>query len=504
MSEQSRVETIFSGQASEVIAGMMELSVVVRVKFAMPAQDNRLPAVVEEVLEEAGQQFKRQVYKQAMEGADEELLKGRMATPSLSQEVRRGKKAYRFKTKFGEVTVARNRVSERSGKTEIPSHHCWGTPRQICITAGLRAAVCDLVVKQSISSTLVEIEKRTAWPAILSSSSCLNILHAEGEALIAAQEARARAVFEAIPAAKSLIVASNKKWRKQEQFVTYDYGYGDEEAAIIGERVIWSWERVGNEEGEIRYYEKAQRTQAEGLVIVQLDEVKVVAQPESGRKEIRIYTGVVNANERSYYFSAESGAKLFYQVGSLLAVLGVHKGEREIYIIGDGARWIRNWYKDLPVGRKSMALCWYHLIDSCHQLLISSLGKELSFQVENKLLSKLWRGDVSGALCELAINKERVINIVAFRKLQRYLQARRPFITNYEMRRFDEQWIASTRVEKFNDWSVASRCKGQGRTWGAAGVKAIAALVATERNGELANWRREGKLPGWEQTGSLS
>lgn len=69
------------------------------------------------------------------------------------------------------------------------------------------------------------------------------------------------------------------------------------------------------------------------------------------------------------------------------------------------------------------------------------------------------------------------------------------------MRRFDDQWIASTRVEKFNDWSVASRCKGQGRSWGAAGVTAIAVLVAAERNGELSAFRRDGVLPAWELTG---
>ena len=77
-----------------------------------------------------------------------------------------------------------------------------------------------------------------------------------------------------------------------------------------------------------------------------------------------------------------------------------------------------------------MVLCWYHLIEACHELLNSSLGREISFRVENKLLSKLWRGDVSGALLELEANKEKVINKVKFRKLQRYLKARRPFIEN--------------------------------------------------------------------------
>lgn len=73
------------------------------------------------------------------------------------------------------------------------------------------------------------------------------------------------------------------------------------------------------------------------------------------------------------------------------------------------------------------------------------------------------------------------------------------FITNYEMRRLDEQWIANTRVEKVNDGRVASRCQGQGRMWITAGVKAIAALVTAPRNDELRVWQREGKLPAWGQ-----
>lgn len=37
--------------------------------------------------------------------------------------------------------------------------------------------------------------------------------------------------------------------------MTYDFGYEEEEEQI-GERVIWSWERKENVEGELTYYEK--------------------------------------------------------------------------------------------------------------------------------------------------------------------------------------------------------------------------------------------------------
>jgi len=501
MREQANVEMTYSGQEVAIREGQMELSVVVKMRFAMPAQNHQLPAILEEYSSILGQQFKRQIYKQAMEGADEELLREKMAARDGGL-VRRGKKPYRVKTRFGEAIIDRNRVSMRNGRTEIPAHYAWETPQSVYITPGLKRTICDLVIKESVSQAVAEIEKQAGWPSLISRGSCLNILHEEGARLIAAQEQRAQAVFEEVPAAKILIVDGNRKESNPAQYMTYDFGYGSEEEELMGGRVIWSWERRGEMgEGALIYYEKEQRTQAEGLVIVQVDEIKVAAQPHSGRKEIWIYTGVVNANERSYYLSADSSRKLFYQLGSLLAVLEVHKGEREVYIISDGARWIRSWYERLPIARKSMALCWYHLIDKCHELLVTSLGKEGSFRVENQLLSKLWSGDVSGALLELDIYKQRVVSQAAFHKLRKYLQERRPFITNYEMRRFSEQFIASTRVEKFNDWSVASRCKGQSRSWAAAGVKAVAALLCAQRNGELEQWRNSGKLPGWKEAG---
>ena len=108
----AKVATTISGQERKVSAGMMELSVVVTVKFAMPAQDERLPGAIAAALSCAGQQLPLGLFEQAIAGADEELLKGRMAGGNL---VRRGKKDYTFKTKFGEAIVARNRVSARGG-----------------------------------------------------------------------------------------------------------------------------------------------------------------------------------------------------------------------------------------------------------------------------------------------------------------------------------------------------------------------------------------------------
>ena len=195
-------------------------------------------------------------------------------------------------------------------------------------------------------------------------------------------------------------------------------------------------------------------------------------------------------------------------------VLEVQLVEREIYVLGDGAKWIRNWYRELSVVRKSMTLCWYHLGATVHDLSSMSFGRELGHRVKKGVLNQLWRGNVEGALKEIERVREEVVSSVspvgssdrkeALRKLVKYLNARRPYIVNYEQFYKEGKWIANTRVEKFNDFAVAARCKHEGRSWSYEGAMARAALETAGRNGELDIWWEKGELPRWEDTGVRS
>lgn len=470
----------------------MEIVVSVKIRFNMPGQTKNMPNEMEEIMEEVGQQYKRELYKVVMEKADEELVSARKQAAIFN---RIGRKPYTIKAIFGKVIIDRIRIRDKNGnRSQIPSSHAWETGQQAYTTKGLKSAICDLVVKESISETLEEIERRAGSTGWLSSRSILNILHAEGEALTKAQEARAGQVFKNIPEANSLIIKNKKKWHKGEKYLSHDYGYSEIEGEeIFGGRVVWSWEDGGQV-----VYTLPQRTEAEGLIIIQLDEVKVGAQPQVNKKEIWIYTGVVNANGRAYYFSAESATQLFFQVSGLLAVLGVHKGAREICVLADGARWIRNWYRELAVAGKTMVLCWFHLADICHSLLNTSFGREVGVIIKLQTLSYLWKGNVTGALKVITANQDKVINKTSYENIIKYLKARQPYIVNYERRQLDEQWISNNRVEKLNDWALATRCKEHGQKWTYEGVKSIAALVVARRNGELSYWRRNGELPEWE------
>ena len=72
-----------------------------------------------------------------------------------------------------------------------------------------------------------------------------------------------------------------------------------------------------------------------------------------------------------------------------------------------------------------------------------------------------------------------------------YLELRRPYLPDYAARQRAGLWIASDRVEKFNDWSVSARCKHQGMGWTEGGVVALVSLEAARRNRELSTWRAE-------------
>ena len=53
-------------------------------------------------------------------------------------------------------------------------------------------------------------------------------------------------------------------------------------------------------------------------------------------------------------------------------------------------------------------------------------------------------------------------NPAAVEEFVAYLEKRRAYIADYQQRQRAGLGIASTRVEKYNDWAVSARCKHQG------------------------------------------
>ena len=94
-------------------------------------------------------------------------------------------------------------------------------------------------------------------------------------------------------------------------------------------------------------------------------------------------------------------------------------------------------------------------------------------------------GKVDAAMELLRGALEWVNNPQAVEDLIGYLEKRRAFIPDTQERQRVGLWIASTRVEKFNDWAISARCKHRGMSWTPQGVLALAAI---EARGGMGNW----------------
>ena len=184
------------------------------------------------------------------------------------------------------------------------------------------------------------------------------------------------------------------------------------------------------------------------------------------------------------------------QVSALLFELGVVSGGRRLLVLGDGASWIRTWFESLGIDPKAMIVCWWHLQKRCYENLSSAGGpKDRRRVLSPSLLDRLWEGKVDEAIGLLREAMGWVRDAKALEDLIGYLEKRRWSIPDYGDRQGAGLWIASTRVEKFNDWAVSDRCKHRGMSWSESGVLALAALEAARRNGELEYWRQHHALP---------
>jgi hypothetical protein len=471
------------------------LQAQVCLELPMPEQDSDLPRHLEVGIERGGQVLKRRLFRHAIEQADAELLLAHRHGKD-GQGIRcRGTTPFTFKTVFGTVKVRRRRIEHRAdGTTEVPSAHAWQTPRQVALTAGLRNAACDGLLRDSAQQTVAQIDARAGDSGVLTKTTVLEIAREEGQQLQAAARARAEAVFARDPEALRMFVRS----RSEGEAVEPD---GSEQGdAVVEEAVTPSL--IGFAGGPTDPPERPRdhpRGVDPGAVLVELDEVKVHAQAHTGRKEVLVFTGLVMIAGRCWHLSAASGRELIYQVGALLALLGAHRDTRRLLVLADGARWIREWFEGLGLRSGTMIVCWWHLVKRCQQDLSRACrGREHRREVESAVLKDLWHGRVDEAIQVLRSQVAVMRNVKVLEDLIGYLELRRAYLPDYEARQRAGLWIASNRVEKFNDWSVSARCKHQGMEWTEAGVMALAALEAARRNGELRTWRTKRRLPAWK------
>jgi hypothetical protein len=479
----------------------LSLDLGLRMALPMPNQDEHLPDEIEAHVHQAGLEVKRQLFKVLIEKADQELILQQRHGKDDAGIQLRGTRPVTIKTTFGAVPVRRSRIlHKKDGTMEVPSASVWNTSHQLHITQNLRDAVCDQMSDQSAGKSLADVCQDAGDESLLGRSTIIDIVHQEGEQLIVAQHARARAILSGASEIElAMLGPATADPDAMTGLVDDDPPFDDsEEAQAEWEQTQAEWIATGFPGCEPAFpvAKDEPRTVDEGFVIVEPDEVKTKAQPSTGRKEVWTYTAVVLVAGLRYAFAEAAPDGLWLQVSALLLDLGVLSGERRLLVLGDGATWIRTWFESLGISPKAMILCWWHLRKRCYEQMSSAGGpKDQRRAFEKELLGQLWEGKVDAAIGLLRGTLEWVRNPAAVEELIAYLEKRRAYIPNYQQRQQAGLWIASTRVEKYNDWAVSARCKHQGMSWSPQGVLALAALEAARRNGELDDWRRDRALP---------
>jgi hypothetical protein len=465
-------------------------------ELPMPEHDADLPKRLEAGIERGGQMLKRHLFQHAVEQADAELILAQRCGKEGQGIVCRGTTPFTFKTVFGTVHVRRRRIAHNAdGTTEVPSAHAWQTPRQVAITPGLRDAACDGMLRDSAQQTVARIDTHADESGVLAKTTVLEIVHDEGEQLQAAAHARAEAVYARDPEALRLFVPTPSPDDPDAASGGHDDGASAAEESATPTLIGFPGSPTDHPEVKRDH----PRAVDPDVVLVELDEVKVHAQAHTKRKQVLILTAVVMITGRCWHLAAATTQELAYQVGALLAVLGVHRGTRRLLVLADGARWIRDWFEGLAVTGGTMIVCWWHLVKRVQQDLSRACrGREHRREIESVVLQALWHGRVDEALKVLRAHAGEMKNLEALEELISYLEARRPYLPDYEARQRAGLWIASNRVEKFNDWSVSARCKHQGMEWTEAGVVSLAVLEAARRNAELPTWRAKHSLPAWK------
>ena len=231
-----------------------------------------------------------------------------------------------------------------------------------------------------------------------------------------------------------------------------------------------------------------------GQIVAATDDVEVRRPERRGKLYIR--TARIATQEGFRYLSG-CGHDVLNQLCVLLLLCGGPNSW--ITLLGDGARWIRNFFAErlTTFVNKELVLDWYHLVKKCYDMTSMICdGRKAKAALMGPLISCLWRGQVDDALARLEAYRPECRNEQKLDALIAYLTARKPYLVNYKERRAQRIYIGSGHAEKACDLIVSRRQKHKGMHWSRETADGLAALKTLVLNGAWdLYWQKRKVLP---------
>jgi hypothetical protein len=388
---------------------------------------------IESQIEHAGQEFKRQTSAVALEAADQQV--SQLFQQTQSHLIKNGTPSFTIVARFGEVKIKRQRLRHtQTGKSFTPSAILWQTSKRRHITKAVREAACDASQDVSYRKASKQLAEAAGIEQLISTSTVWNKKQEKGKELE----------------------------QKQNDFV---------QQINSGQEVVLP---AGVPSNSTRCIE-------EGTIQVQLDEVKTKSQEKDKKWNLTYTATIETAEKQCYHLAGRSVEQLTLVLMAYLMALGYLN--KRLEVVSDGATWISDWVKSVTQVPVVQVLCWFHLQKRIYESLGSlGLAKDRRKVLEHEILGLLWKGKTAQVVWMLwglrskARVPERIDNLMG------YLLRKKRLIKNYEFRREESLWLASTRVEGWNDVAIAERCKHKGTSWTEKGVLAVALYAAQKIN----------------------
>ena len=508
MIAQNKSTQFYTSCTANELEGSFRITGSFDIQVSLASSPDELDKIIA-IADHVGQLVKQNVATTTLERADQRAAE--LAREVAGHLHKHGKRPFTLIAPYGRLKMKRQRLFDtQTSKTIIPSAILWKTAQNRHVVTALAEWACETSQNISYRKSKEKISQEARVDSLLSHSTIWNLKQEEEQRLEKAQQQFVESVLKEhgetltkhgfLPppkesACEEIIedVVSEEIEEEADALYTYftaEHRKNKDESNTVESNVVENEVCVANDDSTKR----VPRHVPTDTIMLQADEVVTKSQ-EPGCKVNKTFTATLESGwGRCEYLAARSSESLQILVAVILVLWGLLAGKK-LEVISDGAAWIRLWIGRLVGVEVYHILCWYHLCKRvCEGLSGVGASKEERKLLQRTILGFLWKGNVDDAVEALKALLPRCRVRSRAEELIDYLLRKRSWVADYEGRQSAGLWIASTRVEKWNDVAVSERCKHRGMSWTQSGVLAMALHAAGVKRSKTQAEKNDAKI----------